>query len=170
MKRNISRVLIVLLLIISIPLCCLFADPSVVYKIKLFFFNHPLPMSDPLELEITDAFSRYENGEIPFVDFSTITSFKWDRLYFIGPYTTYRELTYRFGTSWMACYTRTWGYDNWVFLVFSSGNKIVRCFDYPVYPYNLSGLVEEFPDGVPVQDAIFISHGIDEYVELLERK
>ncbi len=170
MKRNISRVLIGLLLMSLIPFCCILSFPDIVYKIKLFYFNTPAYIYDPLESEITHAFSKYENGEIPFVDFSSITSFEWDRLFIIGPYSTYKDLTYRFGTSWMSCFTRTWGYDGHVLLVFASDNKIVRCFDYPVYPFNLSGLADKYLDGIPAQDALFISHGIDEYVELMERK
>jgi hypothetical protein len=154
MKRNTSRVLIALLLIILIPFCCLFGFPDIVYNIKKYIENAPFPTPDPLEFEITNAFSRYENGEIPFVDFSTITSFRWDRLYIIGPYSTFKELTYRFGISWMACDTYTTVYDNWVFFVFASENKIVRCFDYPVDPYDFTFVSSE--EGIPAQEAQFI--------------
>jgi hypothetical protein len=144
----------VLLLIISIPLCCLLASPDIVYKIKRAVINAPPPTPDPLMDEITNAFARYENGEIPFVDFSSITPFKWDRLYIVGPYSSYKELTYRFGASWMTCYTNTTAYDGWVFLVFASKNKIVRCFDYPVDPYDFTSVVNEA--GIPAQEAHFI--------------
>jgi hypothetical protein len=154
MKRNISRVLFVLLLVISIPLCCLLASPDFAYKIKRSIINVPPPTPDPLIDEITNAFARYENGDIPFVDFSTITAFKWDRLYIIGPYSSYKELTYRFGTSWMTCYTNTTAYDGWVFLVFASEKKIVRCFDYPVDPYDFIPVISE--TGISTQEAHFI--------------
>jgi hypothetical protein len=154
MERKTLRVLIALLLIFLIPFCCLFGDPSIVYNIKKYIVNAPISTPDPLEFEITNAFSRYENGEIPFVDFSTITLFSWDRLYIIGPYSTFKELTYRFGISWMACDTNTTAYDNWVFFVFASENKIVRCFDYPVDPYDFTFISSE--EGIPTQEAQFI--------------
>lgn len=154
MKRNTSRVLMALLLVFLIPFCCLFGSPDTVYEIIKYVKNAPLSTPDPLEFEINNAFSRYENREIPFVDFSTITSFRWDRLYIIGPYSTFKELTYRFGVSWMTCDTNTTAYDNWVFLVFSSGKKIVRCFDYPVDPYDFTFITNE--EGIPAQEAQFI--------------
>jgi hypothetical protein len=157
MKQNTPRVLIALLLIILIPLCCFFGDPSVVYNIKKYIDNAPPSAPDTLIDEITNTFSRYENGEIPFVDFSTITSFSWDRLYIIGPYSTFKELTYRFGISWMACDTYTTAYDNWVFFVFASENKIVRCFDYPVDPYDFTFVSSE--EEIPAQEAKFILLG-----------
>ena len=155
MKRNTSRVLIVLLLIILIPFCCIFGSPDIAYEIKKAIVSPPASTPEPMILEITNAFSRYENGEIPFVDFSTITSFQWDRLYIIGPYSTYKELTYRFGISWMACDTNTDAYDGWVFLVFASGKKIVRCFDYPVVPYDFTYISND-SEAVPIQEAHFI--------------
>jgi hypothetical protein len=166
MKRNTSRVLMVLLLVISIPLCCLLASPDIVYEIKRAVINAPPPTPDPLIDEIANAFARYENGEIPFVDLSTITPFKWDRLYIIGPYSPYKELTYTFGASWMTCYTNTTAYDGWVFLVFASKNKIVRCFDYPVQPYDFTSVAGE--SGISVQDARFILH--EEFVWFLNSK
>jgi hypothetical protein len=156
----------VLLLVISIPLCCLLASPDIVYTIKRAIVTTPPPTPDPLKLEIYNAFSRYENGEIPFVDFSTITSFKWDRLYIIGPFSSYRELTYNFGVSWMKCHTNTYWHDGLVFLVFASENKIVRCFDYPVDPYDFTPVAGE--SGISVQDARFILH--EEFVGFLNSK
>jgi hypothetical protein len=166
MKRNTSRVLIVLLLIISIPLCCLLASPDIVYTIKRAIITTPPPTPDRMQHEITNAFSRYENGEIPFVDFSTITSFEWDQLYIIGPFSSYRKLTYQFGASWMKCHTNTYWHDGWVFLVFASENKIVRCFDYAVDPYDFTSVAGE--SGISVQDARFILH--EEFVWFLNSK
>ncbi len=54
----------------------------------------------------------------------------------------------------MVCETYTTAYDNWVFFVFASENKIVRCFDYPVYPYDFTYVSSE--SGIPAQDAQFI--------------
>lgn len=154
MKRSISRVLIGLLLIILIPFCCLIGSPDLFYTTKQAIINPPLPTHDPIVDKIANEFARYENGEIPFVDFSTIIPFKWDRLYIIGPYSQYKEITYDFGTSWMTCHTKTTAYDGSVFLVFSLEKKIVRCFDYPVEPYDLTSVISEA--GIPAQDARFI--------------
>ena len=55
MKRNTSRVLIAVLLVILIPLCCLFGFPDLVYKIKRAIINAPPPTPDPLVDEITRA-------------------------------------------------------------------------------------------------------------------
>ncbi len=166
MKQHTSRVLILLLLVISTTLCCLFATPDIPYTIKRALVTTPVPTPDPLKHEITLAFSRYENGEIPFVDFSNITSFKWDRLYIIGPFSSYRVLTYAFGVSWMKCHTNTYWHDGLVFLVFASEKRIVRCFDYPVDPYDFTFVSSE--KVIPAQEARFILH--EEYVGFLNSK
>jgi hypothetical protein len=52
-------------------------------------------------------------------------------------------------------------------LVFTMENKIVRCFDYPIYPYDFSWLAATNSDGITIQEAVFISHGEDAPVELV---
>jgi hypothetical protein len=164
MKRTISRILIVLLLIILIPFCCLYGTPDFTYEFKQSIVSTPTP--DPLRIEITNAFFQYKNGEIPSVDFSAITPFKWDRLYIIGPYPSSYKLNSLFGPSWMMCYTRTFWHDGWVFLVFTSERKIMRCFDYPIDPYNFTSVASE--QGIPVEEARFILR--EELVEFVNSK
>ena len=168
MKRSSSRILTVLLLAMSIPLCCLFGAPNITYEIKQIYATPPTP--DSLKTVIIDAFARYESGEIPYVDLSTITPFSWDRFYVIGAFWSGSRLNSYFGISWMTCYTRTYWHDGYVFLVFTMNGKIVRCFDLPIVPYGFDSLASTHPDGIPIQEAVFISHGEDGYVEVVKRK
>ena len=55
----------------------------------------------------------------------------------------------------MKCYTNTYWHDGLVmFFALASENKIVRCFDYPVDPYDFTFVSSE--EGIPAQEAQFI--------------
>ena len=39
-----------------------------------------------LNNELISAKAQYQNGDLPYIDISTLTKFQWDRLYIFGPY------------------------------------------------------------------------------------
>ena len=172
MKRNRWLILLLLLLMIITVIFGLlfFRDPINLYHLKeaFIFGYHP----DPLASELTDAFSKYESGDIPYVDMAAVTTFDWDRLYIYGPYTSpVEELYSRFGRSFMSCSTEITANDGVSLLVFAKGNILVHCMDYgpDVGGYSFTRLHGKYPDGISSQDALFILRE-DYWIYLLNDK
>jgi len=156
MKRNILRVLFSLLFVFTgILFCVCLAIPEIPYGIKETIVNTPTP--DPLEFELTDAFSQYESGKIPFVDLSALTSFTWDRLYIFGPYTLYSELNSKIGISWMfVCSTDIDVLEETALLVFKRNGIVEHCLEYSILKYDFTSLASSYSDGIPIQEADFV--------------
>jgi hypothetical protein len=55
-----------------------------------------------LECKLEYAMSQYKTGEIPAIDFSSLTGFSWDRLYIFGPYSHPKVIDSTIGTFWLS--------------------------------------------------------------------
>jgi len=113
--------------------------------------------TDPSESELKNAFLRYNNGEIPVVDISTITAFSWDRLYMFGDYTEPSEIDSVVGRSWREnCYTSIYTSEA-TLLVFTVNGIVIHCIDY--YGDGIGDFLipqEAYQEGISSQEALFV--------------
>lgn len=114
------------------------------------------PTSGPSEIALSNAISRYKNGEIPVVDLSTVTTFSWDRAYIFGPYTEGSEIDAVVGKSWRdSCFTTIAGSDGLTLLLFTRDEQAVGCIEFPRDQADFESL-ESYESGFSVQEARFI--------------
>ena len=113
------------------------------------------PTPDILETDLTSAFARYERGESSVIDLSATTTFVWDRLYVLGPYTSLEDLEAAVGRSWRnICFTHIDVLENEALLVFTSDGKVVHCLEYSTASYDFSSL-GRYKSGISIQDSVF---------------
>ena len=85
-----------------------------------------------LQADLSEAISRYENGEINFVDFTTLATFSWDRLYVVGPYTSPKKIDSILGTFWLGSrFTPIQSSDSIALLIFTKRGHVVQYLEYP---------------------------------------
>ena len=88
---------------------------------------------DPLETELAELISQYEDGSISVIDLTSITRFSWDKVYIFGPYTQPSEIETAVGKSWQKnCNTEIASLENSTLLLFTNNEKVVHCTDYPM--------------------------------------
>jgi hypothetical protein len=114
------------------------------------------PTAGPSEVALSNAISRYKNGEISVVDLSTVTTFSWDRLYIFGPYTGRSKIDAVIGKPWRdTCFTTIDSYDGFTLLVFTSNHQVVGCIEYPRDVGDFSPL-ESHESGFSAEEARFV--------------
>jgi hypothetical protein len=66
-------------------------------------YSHPGNENDQefLQTNISQAVSRYEEGETACVDLAKVTTFAWDKLYIFRPYRSSEEIDRILGTFWL---------------------------------------------------------------------
>jgi hypothetical protein len=90
------------------------------------------PTTGPSEAALSNAISRYKNGEISVVDLSTVTTFSWDRVYIFGPYTEFSKIDGIVGKSWRdSCFTTIQSSEGLSLLLFVNDHQAVGCIEYP---------------------------------------
>jgi len=112
---------------------------------------------DPLRTELSNVVSKYENGEIEFIDLSSLTTFSWDHLYLFGGYTPASKIDSIVGRSWRKnCYTNIVTSEGIVFMVFVENGELVHCLEYPAKEgyFQIPDQVHE--NGIPIHEASFI--------------
>jgi hypothetical protein len=113
-------------------------------------------ISDPLKAELSNMIRMYKNGEIEVIDLSAATTFSWQRLYIIGPYTSPSEIDAVVGRSWRKkCYTNIGTSDGINLLVFTNDKAVVHCLDYPMNEGIFNYMEPAFQEGISPQEALF---------------
>jgi hypothetical protein len=83
-----------------------------------------------LDAELSQMISRYEKGEITCVDFSKISSFKWDKLYIFRPYRSPQEIDNILGAFWLGSrFTSIASNDRITLLVFVQNGEVVQSLE-----------------------------------------
>lgn len=114
-------------------------------------------VSDPLRAELYNAVSKYENGEIEFIDLSSLTTFSWDHLYLFGGYTPASKIDSLVGRSWRKdCYTDIVTSEGIVFMVFVKNEILVHCLDYPAREGYFQIPDQIYESGISIHEASFI--------------
>jgi hypothetical protein len=108
-----------------------------------------------LNYDLSAAISQYKNGTVSAIDFANITTFPWDRLYVVGPYTSPSKIDNVLGTFWLdSRFTTIASNDRITLLIFMNHGHVVRYFEYPRYLGDFVGAVTE--KGYGYQEARFI--------------
>lgn len=85
-----------------------------------------------LQTNLARAISQNQAGEIPVVDFSSITTFSWDRLYIFGPYTSSEKIDSILGSFWIGSrFTSIKSSDRITLLVFTKNGRVVQYLEFP---------------------------------------
>lgn len=85
-----------------------------------------------LRSDLADIISQNQTGEIPVVDFSTITTFVWDRLFVFGPYTSPEQIDSSLGSFWLGSrFTSIKSSDRVTLLVFTKNGHVVQYLEFP---------------------------------------
>jgi len=149
-NKTIKFLAICLLILLSIFIAVKFRDLTQI-KVKKY------PTADPSEVALSEAVSRYKNGEISVVDLSALTTFSWDRLYVFGPYTELSKIDDVLGKSWRrSCFTTIDSYEGFALLAFTNNEgQVVNCIEYPRDTADFASL-ENHESGFSIQEARFI--------------
>lgn len=85
-----------------------------------------------LRSNLADVISQNQAGEIPVVDFSTITTFAWDRLYVFGPYTSPEKIDASLGSFWLGSrFTSIKSSDRVTLLIFTKNGNVIQYLEFP---------------------------------------
>lgn len=150
MKIKIAKVIVVCLLVVLIILMLnKFADFATT---KIY----PYPTSGPSKIALSEAISRYKQGEINAVDLSKVTTFSWDRVYVFGPHTESSKIAAIAGKSWQdSCFTTIEFSDGMALLLFIHDKQVVDCIEFPQNEGAFVSLASH-ESGFSVQEAQFI--------------
>lgn len=116
-----------------------------------------------LHYDLSTAISEYKEGREPYVDFSAITRFPWDRMYIFGPYTSCKYINQTLRTFWIGCgFTNIESIGNESLFVFTKDGWVVQ---YVKYETDLSSPSSAFRErGVTPKESHFV---IDKYGMLM---
>jgi hypothetical protein len=107
---------------------------------------------------LSNEISRYKNGDIAVIDFSSIkTPFLWDRLYVFEPYTNLSEIENVLGKSFNkeTCFRESWVSDGVALLVFTNNGQVMQCLDYGRNKNDFA-YIAKYETGLLIEQARFI--------------
>jgi ABC-type amino acid transport substrate-binding protein len=139
----------------------LFAIVAILILVSLFLTtiykkdqveNRQLDQREQLIVDLDKLVALYKNDKIDAIDISTITPFKWEKLYFFSPYSTAEQI---FATLGFSDDIKSFiSYDDGIILfIFVKENKVVQYMDYPRNP-DFNSVVREL--GYSPSEAIFV--------------
>jgi hypothetical protein len=75
--------------------------------------------------------AKYRTQEVPVIDLTECTDFKWDRLFIFGPYTTARTINKNINTFWLGAYfSRIDSDESITLLIFMNKGRVVQYVEF----------------------------------------